>query len=143
MLKNWNKRYADIAAKSRKSSQFGSFVILIFGLIEALSLIKAIYITENVSWEVVYYAATPILLIVLVFGLRFFLFFRFASSIIVRSFTWWSIVIVIGVCWVYVGPAHGAFYSLFHSFPLQVSGGLYVIIGTFRWLYFALASFRT
>jgi hypothetical protein len=118
-------------------------VILIFGLIEALWLIRAIYITENVSWEVVYYAAAPILLFVLTFGLRFFLFFRFASSIVVRSFTWWSIVIVIGICWVYFGPAPGVFYSLFHSFPLQVSGGLYVIIGTFRWLYFALASIRT
>lgn len=140
MWKAWEQKYTLSVANSRMSSQFGVFVILIIGIIDVFYILEAISLTEGVSPETVIKAFIPVAIFVPAFGLRFVLLFRFASSIYIRLITWWTIVTVVYFCWSQFGPQAGVVYSLIGSFPLMVSGMLYVLIGTMRFVYFGSLS---
>lgn len=142
MLDSWKQKYLTAVAEATKSSQFGAFVIVIMVLVEAFSIIRAAAEAENYTAGAVYQAVMPVVLFAIAFGLRFGLLFNFATNVAIRSITWWSIVLVVWFCLYQFGPSPGAFYSLFHSFPLQVAGMFFVLAGAIRFIYFGSVALR-
>lgn len=47
MWKDWNQKYSDLVGLSKRSSQFGAFILVIMGLVEAFNVLREVYITEN------------------------------------------------------------------------------------------------
>lgn len=142
MLGQWFNRYCKTASNSKRSSQLGAFLILMIALIEAFDLIRRASAAENLSWESVINGAVPISLFILTFGLRFILLFSSASNLVVRAITWWLIVLAVCFCYEVYGPEPGVVYDLFHTFPLEVSGSIFLFVGAIRFLYFASVSFK-
>ncbi len=142
MQTSWAQRYSIAAANSRLSSQIGAFIILVIGLMEAIRIVGASLAAEDLSWVAVWTGAVPTGLFLLAFGSRFFLLFRFASSLMIRSVTWWLLLVTVWFCSEYFGPEPGVIYDLFHSFPLVTSGTIFVLLGCLRFLYFASVSFK-
>ncbi len=142
MLIDWAKRYSRVAARSRISSQFGALVILVIAVMEAIRIIRASLAVEDLSWDAVWSAGVPTALFLVAFGLRFFLLFRFPSSLLIRAITWWLCFATFWFCLEYFGPEPGVICDLFHTFPLVTSGLVFVFTGGLRFLYFASVSFK-
>lgn len=141
MLRGWVQRYTACAGRSRLASQFGAFIIIVIGVMEAIRIGQGVMAAENLSWVAVWSGVIPTTLFLLVFGFRFILFFRFASNLTIRSLTWWVAFITGWICYTIFGPEPGVFYDLFNSFPLETSWVIFVFVGGLRFLYFAATSF--
>jgi hypothetical protein len=145
MLIQWAARYSSAAANSKRASQFGAFLILTIALIEVIYLARWVYAAEDLSWESVFSGPTGAVVtgaFLIAFGVRFVLLCLWAANLAVRSLTWW---LAVGTCWFaneFYGPQPGVVYDLFHSFPLQTSGMVFVLVGSLRFLYFASVSFK-
>lgn len=142
MFRDWAKRYSLASANSKISSQFGAMMILVFAIMEAIRIVRGSLAVENLSWDAVWSGAVPTSLFLTAFGLRFFLLSFFASHFLVRAGTWWLSFATVWFCLEYFGPEPGVIYSLFHSFPLETSGTIFLFIGGVRFLYFASVSFK-
>ncbi len=143
MLTEWGKRYSRNAARSTVLSQLGAFVILVIALIESVSLFRAILTAEDVvSLQAVTNAAIPVGLFLFAFGVRFILFFRYASFLVIRTISWWLIVLTVEFCSARYGPEPGTIYDIFSSFPLVTSGTLFLVAGSVRFVYFATISLK-
>lgn len=129
------KEISQAAAKSRISSQFGALVILVFAIMEAIRIVRASVAVENLSWDAVWSGGVPTGLFLVAFGLRFLLFFSFASSLWLSFGTVWF-------CMKHFGPEPGVIYDLFGTFPLETSGMVFLFVGGLRFLYFASVSFK-
>ena len=145
MLIQWAVRYSSAAAQSKRASQFGAFLILTIALVEVIYLIRWAFAVGDLSWESILSGPTGAVvtgMFLLGFGFRFVLLSFWASNLPVRSLTWW---LTVGTCWFtteFYGPQPGVMYDLFHSFPLQTSGMVFVMMGGLRFLYFASVSFK-
>ena len=145
MFTGWTSRYGSTAGKSKRLSQIGAFVILVMALVEAVDLFRGASQAENLSWDSVFYGPRGIIVLTIVFlgfGVRLFALAWKPSSFLFRSLSWW---IVVGTDWLsdeFSGRDPRMIYDLFHTFPLQVAGLFYVLLGTLRFLYFAAVSFK-
>jgi hypothetical protein len=144
MVIGWASRYAATAGKSKSISQFGAFAILVMALLEAVDLFRRASQAENLSWDAVFYGPSGIIVLSIVFlgfGTRLFALMWKPSSFLLRCLSWW---VAAGAFWlsdVYSGRDPRMVYDLFHTFPLQVAGMFYVLLGSVRFLYFSAVSF--
>lgn len=141
MILGWVQRYTARAGRSRLASQLGAFIIIVIGLMEAIRIVQGSMAAENLSWVAVWRGVIPTSVFLLVFGLRFFLFFRFASNFEIRVLTWWLLFILGWICYSIFGPEAGVYYDFFSTFPLETSWVVFLILGGLRFLYFAARSF--
>lgn len=145
MLRNWAKRYSLAAANSKRLSELGAFVIVVMALVEAVDLFRGASQAENLSWDSVFYGPTGIIVLSIVsvgFGVRLLALAWKPSSFLFRSLSWWIVVAAYWLSDEFSGRDPRMIYDLFHTFPLQVAGTFYVLIGSVRFLYFALISFK-
>jgi hypothetical protein len=145
MFISWTSRYESRAGKSKRLSQIGAFVILVMVLVEAVDLFRRASQAENLSWDSAFYGPSGIIVLTIVFlgfGVRLLALAWKPSSFLFRSLSWW---IVVGTYWLsdeFSGRDSRMIYDLFHTFPLQVAGMFYVLVGSLRFLYFASISFK-
>lgn len=142
MLTSWASKYVKAAENSRLSSQFGALVILVIGLTEGVRIARAILASENPSWDAFMEGTIPTALFIVAFGSRFLLLFRYAANVAIRTITWWAAVGTVWFCIEFYGPQPGVFYDLFNSFPLEMSGLLFILAGSLRFFYFSSISFK-
>lgn len=145
MIKSWAKRYASASAMSTRSSQIGVFLILVMTIVEAVDLFVRASQAENLSWISVFNGPTGLVVLTVVFlgfGVRFFALAWKPSSFLFRSISWWLVVVTYWLSDELSGRDPRFVYDLFHSFPLQVAGMFYLLVGSIRFLYFASVSFK-
>ena len=145
MFRNWAKRYSRAAANSKRFSALGAFVIFVMALVETVDLFRGASQAENLSWDSVFYGPSGIIVLAIVFlgfGLRLLTLAWKPSSLLLRSLSWWIAVAAYWLSDEFSGRDPRMIYDLFHTFPLQVAGTFYVLVGSVRFLYFALISFK-
>jgi hypothetical protein len=128
------ERYLNVAVMADPFSKLAALVIVVIAIVELVGVGQAVRTAENASHEAIRLALiTPIIYLV-AFGSRLFWLFL-GTGLIGRVLTWW-----IAVAAIYLdvqltgGPASGAMYSLFDSFPLLVSGMTFTAIGAVKFV---------
>jgi hypothetical protein len=133
-MRTITQRYLAVAANADFLSKLAALVVLVIAIVEILRAGLAVRMAENVNPDAVWMAFTTPIIYIAGYGFRF-LWLLLGRGGVGRVLTWWAAV---GAIYLDVeltgGPATGAMYSLFASFPLLVSGMIFVALGSIKFL---------
>ncbi len=122
MLKNWYKNYSHLMKKTSFISKFGALTVVVASLVDFFRVVNAYRFAENYTSQAIFEALLfPIVLLIL-FGLRFYLLMsEKRSSVIINSITW-----LVGAAALYVYAAQ-SYLPAFWRDDSGVSRGMYYL----------------
>jgi len=151
MFKTWRDRYLAALSKTLYVSEGAALVLFVISVVEGFGAIRAFQNAEDPSEEALFRALISPVVFFAIFGLRLVYLALMRLTLIGTSITWWLCVAgshsassyALYGCFLNCDPnASYPIYDLFSSFPLEVAGMLFIVLGLFRFLITAAWAFE-
>ena len=149
MVRAWKDRYLVGVSKTLFISKAAAFFLIVIAIVEGVGVIRAIQHAENPSDDAIFRASVSPVVFFTVFGMRLGYLIFLKLTFIGTSITWWLCTICCYLagsyafygCLLNCEPRTSfGIYDLFSSFPLEVAGMLFIVLGSFRFLITAVCA---
>ena len=151
MIRAWKDRYLEGVSKTLFISKAAALFLTVIALVEGVGVIRAIQYAENPSEEAIFRASVSPVVYFAVFGIRLVYLSVLRLTLSGTSITWWlcATSAYLAFSFAYYGcllncdpKASYAIYDIFSSFPLEIAGMLFIVLGSFRFVITAVWAFN-